>query len=560
VKLLPVAERELRIAARRSATYWVRFCAAAVGIGAAGVVMIAMLQDSPQQLGQALFSALSILAFIYCVLSGVLTTSDSVSEEKRDGTLGLLFLTSLRGYDIVIGKLAANSVRAISGLVVLIPILGLPLLMGGIPVGVVWKMAVLLLNTMFLSLAIGVLVSVLSRDAHGAMNATLAALLFLMAIVPLVRMLVVEYLIPPAATAGVSALELPEPFGWSFLVNPAIPLSGILGALGSGRTGVPYLWPSLIVQHGMAWAALACACTLVPRVWRDHARARGRSGRRMQSAATARGYFLDDQPLAWLVVRQTRPALVTWIGLGIIGLAWVWGFAELGREWFQGIAGLWTLFVAALWLKLRVASMSCKNLHDQRRGGALELVLCTPRGAESLVEGHLAGIRHIMTGPLTVVLAAGAVLMLAALEHEQQSAPAAWMAVFGVVILVLVMDVRTLAWAGMWHGLRSQRYNRAYALTIAWVLLLPWVLFIVTPILAAAVVQWLGLNVGFGQDYRAVLVWWTFLALGVDLWVVWSARRGVPQALREFAGGPESPAAAALPLVETRTAVNLVHL
>ena len=51
-----------------------------------------------------LFTVLNAIAFIFCLLAGVFLTADCLSEEKREGTLGLLFLTSLKGYDVVLGK------------------------------------------------------------------------------------------------------------------------------------------------------------------------------------------------------------------------------------------------------------------------------------------------------------------------------------------------------------------------------------------------------------------------------------------------------------------------
>ena len=40
----------------------------------------------------------------FCAVAGIRATADSISSEKREGTIGLLLLTDLRGYDIVIGK------------------------------------------------------------------------------------------------------------------------------------------------------------------------------------------------------------------------------------------------------------------------------------------------------------------------------------------------------------------------------------------------------------------------------------------------------------------------
>ena len=64
-------------------------------------------RKSPRDTGLALFIALSAIAYIYSLRAGALSTADCVSEEKREGTLGLLFLTDLKSYDIVLGKLGA---------------------------------------------------------------------------------------------------------------------------------------------------------------------------------------------------------------------------------------------------------------------------------------------------------------------------------------------------------------------------------------------------------------------------------------------------------------------
>src|SRR5690348_13115289 len=102
---LPIVERELIEASRRRGTYWIRLAAAAVGLLIGGWVMLMTHNQPPAQLGIALFVALSIAAFVYCLSVGIFRTADCLSEEKREGTLGLLFLTDLKGYDIVLGKL-----------------------------------------------------------------------------------------------------------------------------------------------------------------------------------------------------------------------------------------------------------------------------------------------------------------------------------------------------------------------------------------------------------------------------------------------------------------------
>ena len=75
--------------------------------------------------GRTAFVALSWLGLFYCIgLSR--NTMDCISEEKREGTLGLLFLTDLKGYDVALGKLCANSVRSFYALLATVPVVVTP--------------------------------------------------------------------------------------------------------------------------------------------------------------------------------------------------------------------------------------------------------------------------------------------------------------------------------------------------------------------------------------------------------------------------------------------------
>ncbi len=127
---LPIVERELRVASRRQFTYWFRLVAAAFAL----LIFGAMLSFSmftpgmPWSAGQIQFTVLKWLAFVYAASAGVFLTSDSLSEEKREGTLGLLFLTDLRGLDVVLGKLMSHSLQAFTAWWQALPILALPLL------------------------------------------------------------------------------------------------------------------------------------------------------------------------------------------------------------------------------------------------------------------------------------------------------------------------------------------------------------------------------------------------------------------------------------------------
>src|ERR1051326_7778994 len=129
---LPIVARELRVAARRRGTYGARLGAALAALAIGCWIMLMPQWRAPQTLGMALFVALSIIAYVYSLLAGIFTTADCLSEEKREGTMGLLFLTDLKGYDIVLGKLAATSLNAFYGMLAIFPVMAIPLLAGGV--------------------------------------------------------------------------------------------------------------------------------------------------------------------------------------------------------------------------------------------------------------------------------------------------------------------------------------------------------------------------------------------------------------------------------------------
>src|SRR5947209_20282860 len=139
-----------------------------MALGAIGVgvfLFLANLDSPSQRVSQGIFVGLMCLSILFCVLAGRRFTADSISEEKRDGTLGLLFLTDLKGYDIVLGKLAATSLNGFYGLLAVVPMMGVPLLMGGLTLGEFGRMALVALNALFFSLAVGICISSMSRSA-----------------------------------------------------------------------------------------------------------------------------------------------------------------------------------------------------------------------------------------------------------------------------------------------------------------------------------------------------------------------------------------------------------
>ena len=81
-----VAERELRTAARRKATYWVRWLTAVVFF--AVLIWLMWVMDALTRTGGAhnVFSTLSVMVFFYCLIVGAVRTADCTHMESSRGT------------------------------------------------------------------------------------------------------------------------------------------------------------------------------------------------------------------------------------------------------------------------------------------------------------------------------------------------------------------------------------------------------------------------------------------------------------------------------------------
>ena len=101
----------LREEARRPVNFWLRLLAAGVVI-TIFVLLVWTVDNSGPFLGQILFQTLNQSMLLVFWLVVPLMTADCVSRERREGTLGLLFLTPLTARDVVLGKAGTHALRA----------------------------------------------------------------------------------------------------------------------------------------------------------------------------------------------------------------------------------------------------------------------------------------------------------------------------------------------------------------------------------------------------------------------------------------------------------------
>jgi hypothetical protein len=129
------------------------------------------------------------------------------------------------------------------------------------------------------------------------------------------------------------------------------------------------------------------------------------------------------------------------------------------------------LFIHAF-LKIWVTSEACTRLVEDRRSGALELLLSTPLDVKEIIRGqHLALSRQFFS-PLLLLI----VLEVLCIAFGFVSANRAKYFLFAAACL-LAIDFFTLRWVAMWVGLNAKNVNRAIIKTATLVLALPWFIY-----------------------------------------------------------------------------------
>lgn len=467
--LLPIVARELRVASRRVSTYWIR-CGAALGVISMGAwVMLAFWRQSPQELAQVLFVLLGGSIMLFCLLSGVRYTSDCLSLEKREGTLGLLFLTDLKGYDVVLGKLAATSVSALYAVMAVVPVLTVPMLLGSITFGEVARTSLAALNTLFMSLSIGLCASACCHSAKAAGGVTFLIVLLLAAGFPALSLLF-NVLNKPA---GVVLMTLAPSPGFGFFMGFETSFAG----------RAAWYWLSLGINHGLAWMALGLASVVLPATWQDRSSTKPSWKERLRLWALGSGAertlhrtaLLEVNPFFWLASRVPSKLATPWLMLLALAAAWFGFYLKFRGDWLNEGVYISTAIVVGLIFKAWVASEATRQMAEERHGGTLELLLSTPLSVPEILRGQWLALRRQFLWPVCAVVLLLVSLMEASLRPIVSSDQRTVLATIWLGgIAMFLADLVTLYWVGMWDGLTTANAQRAAGNSLAKVILVPW--------------------------------------------------------------------------------------
>lgn len=408
--------REMSLEARRPANYRLRFLLGAV---ATGVLCYALLTSSGQSSGRTAFYFLHNCLVALILVCGPALAADSLSKEKREGTLGLLFLTPLTARQIVSGKFLVHLVRLGGFWAVAVPLVAVPLLQGGVSSPELVVSFLFQMIAILLVLAASILAStggkrwIISLVNGYVFSVALLKLFF--GGLALLSLAVHQYLNP--------AQRLTE--FWTFTTMVSV---FFIGA-GYILTGTQNVWAELYTSPRSSWAvewtlvtaglvALAAAWFLLrysarrlkrfaeqeietkrqawfrrvfltPLYWRDRFR---QSMRRN----------LDRNPFIWLEYRTAWSRAGRWLMVFVLILVETWMVAFQARLFDNDFLGAQLLFLYLLGGILAFTAAS--SFQKERECGAFELLLVTPLQVTEIIWGRVRAVWRYYTPVILTLL------------------------------------------------------------------------------------------------------------------------------------------------------------
>jgi ABC-type transport system involved in multi-copper enzyme maturation permease subunit len=448
--MLPIVQRELRVASRSPKLYLRRVFWGFLQVVAIVAALLASGGGFRTTAAESFFVTFSRLALVLCLLEGVRKGSDAISLEKREGTLGFLFLSTLSGPDVILGKLAGGLTRSLSVLLPFLPVLALSLIVGGTTLGEFWRVSLVLPSVLILAQAVCLLISTLSKERSVTASIVVLAALCLMPQLPLFSASDVQLLSPFALLERARDLQF-------------------------SRSPREY-WIGLLIGWATATLSLLTAALIVPRSWQEPKVVKGT--RRKAALRTRKRKFLEENPVLWLVydLRGQRWFDVLAVFLALAGL-----LPLIALTLQVGDSELWAVFpslaagVLLLVIWMRVAVQSSSSVADAKADGSLEMLLATPLSVEDVLRGLWLAVWHSLRVPAFCAFA----LMIGAFlaSGGNSIGKAIWTS---KLTIELLLEAVVLAAVGMWMGLKAKNRAAAVVYTILLGGILPWIVCLFT--------------------------------------------------------------------------------
>ncbi len=269
------------------------------------------------------------------------------------------------------------------------------------------------------------------------------------------------------------------------------------------------------------------ASVIAPRAWQE--RAAGAQALRWRERwqwwsygdfgerAAFRRRLLERSACFWLAARARLGPAYVWAVLGLVACGWTWGLAKSRRDWLDQSTYVLTGLLLNLLIKAWFALEAGRQLAEDRRQGALELLLSTPLTVQEILRGQLLALKRQFLRPMVVTLLVFFLFLMAAASDEMllenPENRSFWVLCWTAGMVMLVADLAALYWVGMWNALTAKNPTRAAASNLGRILVLPWVALA----LGALVMSLTWPNAENEPAQKLLLGAWLGVGLAVDL-------------------------------------------
>jgi hypothetical protein len=389
VLLSPVVERELRVALHRRDARKARSTVARYGVIAVSLFMLFGALTGTAGWGRTLHFYLFLAGLSLAVGPALQISVGLFAEERRQQSLELLYLTGMGAGELFLGKLGGGVLVSSNELLALAPLVALPFLSGGLSFDLFVATAVCLPTVFVLVLAIGLLASALCRQEGTAF-------------------------VFSGVLVGALCLALPLPYNLGAWLTGQPPFDrawlAASPALGPWMVtknfgGFPavHFWLWVAVMWTLSAAFLAAAATVSKRNWRRDLQGAGPEGWRARWEKFVLGDSRWREALRkrvvavnayqWLAQRDRRPVLQAWGFIASVCIFWLLGWCAWPRLWPNPLNFYTTAMLLVLGVDLLTSYAAARRMTDDRRDGALELLLTTPLNPREMLEGQSSALR-----------------------------------------------------------------------------------------------------------------------------------------------------------------------
>jgi ABC-type transport system involved in multi-copper enzyme maturation permease subunit len=346
-------------------------------------------------LGRRFFLGLIGTQLALVLLAAPAATAGAICVDRARGTLTHMLVTDLSAAEIVLGKLAARLVPLLAALACTLPVLEILSLLGGVDPNAILGALVVSVGVAVLSCSLAMTMSLWAGKTHQALLLTYSVLFLWLLAGPMIDLLASTigwpWLAPPRSSEpfflALAPYWSPGRVGWEDYLLFLVVTCSISAVL----AGVAMLRIRSVCTHESApCARRSSSPTRGGKIWRY-----------VNKTIPWMTPSLDGNPVVWREWRRSRPTRWTMLfAIAYAGLSIL--FSVVSIIWSRGLAGPIVNGVQVSIGLLLLGVIAASSLAEERAGGSLDILLCTPLGAPQIVVGKWLGAFRM--APLLAIL------------------------------------------------------------------------------------------------------------------------------------------------------------